>query len=113
MTLQEAEGLVLALRAAFARPAWDEATKRIYVSEISRLSDVEAATEAVQNVIRHARFRPTLAEILDGYWPISRRRREERADRTGLSLPELTEEERAANAERLRSMTSGIGREIE
>lgn len=112
MTRDAAERLVLALRAAFPRPAWDEATVVLYVGKIAKLDDEQAGNIAIDGLIDSATFRPSFAEVRREYLAALRTQTDERARTHGLPEPEVTEKERRANLKRLREMTEKIGREL-
>ncbi len=108
MTTHEADDLLLALRAAFATPHWDEATKDLYRSELQRLN-VESASTAIKAIIRSATWRPTIAEILTEYRAAERRRLDAIP---ALGMPDLTSAERIENVRRIHELQQSIGREI-
>lgn len=113
MTRERAEALLLVLRAAFVRPEWDEATKALYISELTQLDDAEAADAAVRLLVRTVRFRPTIAEILTEYKTLARRNSEARADAHGLPLPDISEADRRRNLKQLATLRKRLEKGLE
>ena len=109
MTGREADDLLLVLRAAFATPHWDEATKDLYRGELQRL-EAEDASTAVTQLVRTCAFRPPVAAILNEY-RVARRQRMNGTP--ALPRPSLTEEERLENLRRIRELQETIGRSLD
>jgi len=113
VTREQAEALLLVLRAAWVRPEWDEATKALYISELTRLDDDDAAEAAVRVLVQTSRFRPTIAEILTEYKTFARRNSEERTEARGLPLPEMTEDDRKRNLARITELRQRLEKGVE
>jgi len=109
VTRQQAHALVVALRAAFAVPVWDQATVDLYVNKVETLKDADLAQQVISNLIDSEEFRPTIAKVMKDYLALSRRQREQRAETHGLNLPDLTPEEILANIQRVNELTEKVG----
>lgn len=88
MTDSEARQLVAALMAAFPQQKVEQPTFDLYAAELSKLQSLDAATEAVQSVIKSSEWFPPLATILAVYRPLANRRKEkELAESQRRELP--------------------------
>lgn len=91
MTEPQAKALVARMMAAFPAAKIPRETVQVYVEELLPLN-ADAGLEAVKVAIRGAKWFPTIADVLEGYWTAV----ETRKVRT-LALPEapLSDSERA------------------
>lgn len=87
MNDRDARKLVLHLNAAFPSPAMSDATFLLYVGELGRLADADAAQDAITTLVRTVRWMPTIAEIRETYKSYAQRNAERRARERGLEEP--------------------------
>jgi hypothetical protein len=64
---QRARVLVAALNAAFPTPVMSDATFALYVAEVAKLADEQAAEEVVIGLIRTCTWLPRVAELHEAY----------------------------------------------
>lgn len=101
MKESEAAGLVARLLAAFPHPRVEPLTAEVYAEAIGELRSYDAALDAVNACIKDCRMLPRVAEVLDHYDRVK-----DRYAPKALPMPEMTEEERLENLERLRELTA-------
>jgi hypothetical protein len=89
MTNDEADALILALRAGFPFPSVPEATVELWRTELERLPDFEAATEAVAGLVRSAKRWPPLVDFTDAYRASVHRKADVLARERGLDEPAI------------------------
>ncbi len=107
MTQADAEALVAKLFAAWPYPQQDM-TAAVYVEQMAQLPRQDLALVAVNSLIQHSHHLPKIAELVESY------ERERVRDRDRIPFGELeegewSEEEIAANMERLKALTDTIG----
>jgi enoyl-CoA hydratase/carnithine racemase len=87
MRESDAAMLVAKLQAAFPHPRVPPETVELYVEELAKLADLEAARGAVADLVHSERFWPSLAALHEAYLTTSRRIREREAAERGLAEP--------------------------
>lgn len=87
MTRAQAHQLVAVLEAAFPFPRLPDATIVLYVNELARCADPDAAREAIETVIRNEVRWPPLAVLHGEYRDSARRHADDRARARGLPEP--------------------------
>jgi len=108
MTKQEAANLIGFIKAAFPTRKISEATVATYTLLLIDL-DFPTAQRATVKLLRTMSFWPSVPDIREAY---DAERKREISERPRLVEPEVSEEQRLANLERLREISAGFGARV-